>query len=147
MKPERLTIHGRITEKGQIKIANKAEVLDFYNANKNKTIILSGGVYEQKESSKLLVAYYWKVVLPAIQQAIYELHGERLKLSEVDEKLRAESAYMELVEYDENDNPEEPKTYTVYNAGNNRLRYFIEECKMKAAFHYSRYIDDPAPKV
>lgn len=146
MKPLRMSIVGRTTDKGVLMINNKSEMNEFFKNWPNTSVIMEVQVYPEK-GSDLLKGYYFNKVVRDFQVIFREKDGERLTLKETDLRLRRESPVMvEEIPKEESGGFHLARVKDAYECSNTELVEHIEFCRHSAATNYGTFIQDPLPK-
>lgn len=86
MKRAEFTLHGKVSDKGQLMTANRKDMDIFFKQWPGKIIV---GTFEVVDSGsrKAALAYYWGTILPGFQECLFRA-GTRLSTHKVDIAIR-----------------------------------------------------------
>lgn len=130
---------GAVDHKGALKVY-RAELDEFLNNHKGKRIILRVEVLGDEPSTSLK-AYYYKVVVQAFVQALWE-SGTRKTCENVEYTLRTFSPIM-LEETFDKDGRVHRRVKRIEDLTSEELCEHIETLKQIAAEDFGIYIEDP----
>lgn len=89
-----ITIRGRVTDQGKLKIFNKEVLTRWLADNKEKSVQIDFEVRKQKRSNPQN-SYYWSVVVQMMKAAMNE-YGNDFSTEETHEFLKAQFNYKEV---------------------------------------------------
>lgn len=138
MKQKYQTI-GAIDNEGHLK-CYKQEMNEFFRQHKGKKIVIKFEVLGDEPSASLK-AYYYKVVVQAFVQALWE-RGTRKTQEDVEYMLRTLSPIM-IAETFENDGNVNRRVKRISEITHEELCEHIETLKQFAAEDFGIYIEDP----
>jgi len=135
-----LEFSARINKKGKLIIDNPSEMINFMSQFKDGMLIGQFTI-KNKNPSKSMVGYYYKVVVPKFQKAFFNT-GHRYTLEQVEEKIRDLSPVTKKESFTEEG---------MYNCSLVRFEdldsfdqvLFLEHIKQIAAEEFSVFVEDP----
>lgn len=140
MRQRELKVTGKINADGKLCLY-MGEVKEFLAKHPNKRIFVSFSVAPM-HTSEALKAYYYKYVVPTMQQAFFS-NGERYTEEQTEERLRKMSPVM----YEQTPNEETGIYYTrlkeIAEVDNAELIEHIETIRQIAAEEFFTNIEDP----
>lgn len=138
MKQKYQTI-GAIDNDGHLK-CYKQEMNDFFQQHKGEKVVIKFEVLGDEPSASLK-AYYYKVVVPAFVQALWE-RGTRKTQEDVEYMLRTFSPVMIAEEFDKYGNVNR-RVRRISEVTHEELCEHVETLKQIAAEEFGLYIEDP----
>ena len=130
---------GAIDNDGRLK-CYKQEMNDFFMQHKGERVVIKLEVLGDEPSASLK-AYYYKVVVPAFVQALWE-RGTRKTQEDVEYMLRTFSPIM-IAETFEKDGNVNRRVKRISEVTHEELCEHIETLKQFAAEDFGIYIEDP----
>lgn len=138
MKQKYQTV-GAIDNDGHLK-CYKQEMNDFFRQHKGEKVVIKFEVLGDEPSASLK-AYYYKVVVPAFVQALWE-RGTRKTQEDVEYMLRTFSPIMMAEEFDKYGSVS-TRIRKITEVTHEELCEHIETIKQFAAEDFGIYIEDP----
>ncbi len=90
-----MEINGFVDKDGKLQLYRRKELADWIGSRKGKSVVLKIDVQRKKRSNDQN-EYMWKVVIPMIQEALFEL-GNDFSKEDVHEMLKAKFNAVEVV--------------------------------------------------
>lgn len=142
MKNRRVVLHGQTNNIGKFLMSNKQEMAKFFKQWKSRFFIITIELSKTEQTSLPLISYYFKKVVPDMQQGFYN-QGHRYTQKKVDEELRKLSPITTKEKYNFDSGKWEQDIRDLRDLDNQELVFFIEHLKEIAAIEFGVYIDDP----
>lgn len=138
MRIRKIAITRRINKDGEISL-DLPDIKDFCRQHKGKAVIVRIELLPTEVSEKSL-AYYWKVAVPTVQRALYEL-GDNLTMEQTDALIRSQMAV--CVEETWDGKALKKRVRGLDELDSSEFNEMMEQLKIWAAENLYAYVEEP----